>query len=316
MDIDWKKFFKGALNKPEEGDKIEYFNLLSRVSGYILTRSEKDLVGASCFYEIDVTKFWEEFQAYKKELDYHLSFNVLMMRMMIEGLKAAPRLNSHMNYNYTTSCGHLIIKKHMDIAMPTVLENGETFPIKVRNAEEKTLKELQNQVDTLLETLKTTNLDRVLFDNIAQRTVGFMLKGKFISTIAQTVTGYVGPNKVATLKGLFDRAPRDGSSLLMEDVNEGTVCFTNWGSLGKGIERLMVGWTPLLYPQVFLFGIGALQDRNYVHKNENGEIEVTTKKILPVNFVFDHRIGALNDIVPFMKAMDKVFEKPEIIREW
>lgn len=314
--MDFKKFIKGALYLPEEDDKVEYFNLKGRVSGYILTRSEKELVGASCMYEIDITKLWEEFQKFRKETDYKLSFNVLMMRIMIEGLKAAPRLNSHINFNYTTSCGNLVVKKHMDIAMPTVLENGETFPVKIRRAEEKSLKELQLQVDNVLEILKTTDIDRVLFDNIAQRTVGFLLKGKIIPTVAQTLTGYIGKNKVATLKGLFERAPKDGTSLLMEDLNEGTVCFTNWGSLYKGLDRLQVAWTPLLYPQVFLFGIGVAQDKNVVVKKENGEIDVITKKVLPVNFVFDHRIGALNDVLPFMKAVDEVVENPEIIREW
>ena len=95
--MDFKKFIKGALNKPEDDDKIEYFNLKSRVSGYILTRSEKELVGASCFYEIDITKLWEEFQSFRQECDYHLSFNVLMMRAFVAGLKAAPRLNAHID---------------------------------------------------------------------------------------------------------------------------------------------------------------------------------------------------------------------------
>ncbi len=313
--MDFKSFINGALSRPEKEDRIERFNLKGRISGYILTKSQQNIPTCGYNYEADITKLWEVFTELKQNCGYNLTFNTLMMRILVEGLKAAPRLNSQLKFNTTSSCGTLIEKKHIDVAMPVLMENGETFPIKVRNAEEKNLKELSEQIDKLFETLKTTDVDRVMFDVILQRTVGLMLSGAVIPTIAQTVTGYVGKHKVATLKGLLEHAPRDGSSLMMNDLNEGSVCMTNWGVLYEGLSG-NVTYTPLLYPQVFLMAIGVVRDRDYAFKNEEGVVDIGTKKYLPITLMFDHRIGGFNDVMPFIKKLDEIFENPEIIKEW
>lgn len=310
-----KKFLDTALCRPEEGDKVEYFNLKARVSGNVLTNAT-GIPAGGYNYEADVTKFWDEFKAMKKEADYPLSFNTLMLRVLAEGLKAAPRLNSHLEYNSKNTCGRLIVKKHIDVAVPVFMESGETFPVKLRNLEEKNLKEIYEEMDRLLTVLKTTDVDRVLFDVIAQRIVGFVLKGKIGTAISMAVSGYVGKGKVAKLSGLFKHADRDPEkSLQPYELNEGTVCLTNLGSISAGLPG-NVTYAPLLYPQSFIMAIGAVQDKEYVFKNDKGEIEIGTKKMLPVNIMFDHRIGGFGDVVPFLKTINNIFENPEIIRNW
>ena len=313
--MDLKKFIAGALELPEDGDRVEYFKLKQRVSGNVLTNAQRDTVGAGYFYEADITKFWEEFKALQKEVDYKLSFNTVMMRVLVEGLKAAPRLNAHMKYNHTSSSGKLIVKKHIDIAMPYIFETGETFPIKILHAEEKTLKELQLSVNDVIERAEKSDINRVLFDLISQRMVGFVLKGKFVSTAAQIASGFIGKGKVTKVQDMLKKSNQDGTEILMEELNEGTVCFTNWGSVHRELEG-NIGYTPLLYPQVFLMGFGAARDRNYAYKNEKGVVDIETKKMLPINLVFDHRIGAFNDTMPFVRRLEEIFANPEIIREW
>ena len=303
------------MNKPGPEDKIERFKLRSRVSGYILTKAQQNSPTCGYNYEADITKFWEVFQSFREECGYELSFNTLMMKVLTEGLKVAPKLNSHIEFNTTSSCGTLIMKKHIDIAMPLLLDNGETFPVKVRETEDKTLKELSEQVADIFKRLKTTDLDKVMFDVITQRTIGLLLNGDVKATIAQTFTGYVGKHKVAKFTGRFTHAPRDGSMLLPEELNEGSVCMTNWGVLYNGLSG-NVTYTPLLYPQVFLFAMGVVKDTDYAFRNEKGEVDIGTKKTLPITLMFDHRIGAFNDVMPFIKKLDEIFQNPEIIREW
>ena len=312
--MDFKQFMAGALELPEDGDRVEYFRLKQRVSGNVLTNAQRDTVGAAYFYEADVTKFWEEFKALQKEVDYKLSFNTLMMRVLIEGLKAAPRLNAHMKYDHTSSSGKLIVKKHVDVAMPYIFETGETFPLKVLHAEEKSLKELQLYINDLIERAERSDINQVLMDLITQRMIGFILKGKFISTAAQISSGFIGKGKVTKIQDMFKKS-ESNVEILMEELNEGTVCFTNWGSVHRNMEG-NIGYTPLLYPQVFLMGTGSVRDRNFVFKNEKGEVDIETKKMLPINLVFDHRIGAFNDTMPFVRKLEEIFANPEIIREW
>ncbi|MBO5462497.1 MAG: 2-oxo acid dehydrogenase subunit E2 [Clostridia bacterium] len=313
--MDFKKFINGALGRPEKGDKVEYFNLRNRVSGYILTKAQRNSPTAGYNYEADITKFWNEFQNLKENCGYPLSFNTIMMKVLIEGLKVAPKLNAHIKFNTTSSCGTLVMKKHIDVAMPVVLENGETFPVKVKETENKSLKELAEQINDLLRRLKQTDVDKVMFDVITQRTVGLMLSGAVVPTVAQTVTGYVGKHKVAKFKDLFNPAPKDGSMLFMDELNEGSVCLTNWGVLYDGLNG-NVTYTPLLYPQTFLMAMGVIKDSDYAFRNEKGEVDIGTKKLLPITLMFDHRIGAFNDVMPFIKKLDEIFQNPQIMREW
>ena len=313
--MSFKEFLKATLNKPLPEDKVKYFGLRSRVSGYILTKAQQNSPTCGYNYEADITKFWEEFQELKENCGYELSFNTLMMRVLVEGLKAAPILNSHIEFNTTSSCGTIITKKHIDVAMPVLLKNGETFTIKVRETEDKSLKELSAQIKDLFERLKSTDIDKVMFDVITKKTIGLLLKGDVKATIAQTFTGYVGKHKVAKLDGRLKPAPRDGSMLFTEELDEGSVCMTNWGLLYNGLNG-NVTYTPLLYPQVFLFTKGVVKDSEYAFRNEKGEVDIATKKTLPITLMFDHRIGAFNDVMPFIKKLDEIFQNPEIIKKW
>ncbi len=313
--MDFKKYLAGALCKPSPEDKVEYFKIKGRASANVLSNAQKTIPAGGYNYEADITKFWNEFRKLKAECGYNLSFNTLMIKVLAEGLKAAPRLNAHMNYNHMASCGRLIIKKNIDVAIPVLLDSGETFPVKLRNVESRTLRETQEEFDRLMKTLETTDTDRVLFDVVLQRIIGFILKGKFVSTAAQIATGYVGKYKVAKLSGLFEHAPHDETSLQIDDFNEGTVCLTNLGSLDHGLKG-NITYAPILYPQVFIMAMCAVQDKEYVFRNEKGEIDLGVKKILPINLMFDHRIGGFADVMPFIKRMEEIFENPEEIRNW
>ncbi len=310
-----KYYMQRALAAPEEGDRIEYFNLKARVSGNVLVNAQRTIPTPTYVYEADITKFYEEFKKLKAESDYQLSFNTLMMKLLAEGLKVAPRLNAHLEYNHTASCGRLIIKKHIDVAMPIFMDDGATFPVKVRGIEDKSLREISDQIADIMEKLKKTDVDQVLFDLIQQRMVGFVLKGKVVSTIAQIASGFVGKYSVTSVADLFKKKNRNPEGLGMYDLNEGTVCFTNTGTLCPELTG-HISYGPLLYPQVFLFGISSIKDVDYPVRNEKGEVDIATKKMLPMTFAFDHRIGGFGDVIPLIKKFEEVFADPSVIRNW
>ncbi len=313
--MDFKKFIQGALEIPDKEDKIVYFPVKARVSSNVLVNSQKNIPNAGYNLEADITKFWAEFKKLQSECDYHLSFNTLMMRVLVECLKENPRLNAHLKYNHFASAGKLIIKKHIDVAMPVLLDTGETFPIKVREIEDKSLKEIALQIDEIFEKLKNTDVNEVVFDMIAQRVVGYTLKGHLAQTVAQMITGYFTKYKVAKFNNIFDRPPDDDEHLYVRDFTEGTVCMSNWSMLGKDFVG-NVTFTPLLYPQVFLMAMGNIRDVEYAFRNDKGEVDLATKKVLPIVLCFDHRLGGFADLAPFIRKLTDIFNNPEIIREW
>lgn len=313
--MDFKYYMQRALDMPEEGDKIEYFNLKARVSGNVLVNAQRNIPTPVYVYEADITKFYEEYKKLKQECGYPLSFNTLMMRLLVEGLKVAPRLNAHLQYNHTASSGRLIIKKHIDVAMPIFMDGGVTFPVKVRGIEDKSLKEIADQISDIMRRLEKTDVDGLLFDLIQQRMIGWTLKGKLASTSLQILSGFVGKYSVTSLKDLFTKKERDPESLDMYAFNEGTVCFTNTGTLCRDLYG-HISYGPLLYPQVFLFGISNIKDVDYVFRNEKGEVDIGTKKMLPITLAFDHRLGGFGDVIPLVKKLEEVFADPSVIREW
>ena len=181
--MSFKEYIKKASLAPEEGDIIEYLSIRGRLTSNVLVNSQRDIPGTACSREADVTKLWDEFCRLKKECDYPLTFNSLMLKVLVEGLKAAPRLNAHFEYNHRATSGRLIIKKHIDVAMAVCLDNGETFQIKLHHLEDKTLKEISLQSEDVKERLGETRLKSVMFNVARQRMMGLAAKGKLLSSV-------------------------------------------------------------------------------------------------------------------------------------
>lgn len=320
--MSFSEYIKKASLAPEEGDIIEYMTIRDRLTSHVLVNSQREIAGTSCSYEMDVTELWEKFSDLKASCGYKLTFNTLMIKILVEGLKAAPRLNAHIEYNHRSTSGRIIIKKHIDVSMAVLLQNGETFLVKLPQLEDKSLEETAAQIEETKRRLQNTNLRRVMFKVGGQRMLGLAAKGKLISTFSQFISAYFGKGKIAKLGKLFKKKyrtvntsgkPYDG--LRVDDFTEGTVCYTNWGTLYDKLD-VNITYIPPMYPQVFLFATGRVTDKEYVTKDENGNLTLKTKKVLPVTLIFDHKIGGANDIIPFIKKLDEVTENPAIIHTW
>lgn len=320
--MSFKEYIKKASLSPEKGDIIEYMTIRDRLTSNVLVNSQRDIPGTACSYEMDVTALYEEFKKLRNTCGYKLTFNTLMLKILVEGLKAAPRLNAHFEYNHRKTSGRLIIKKHIDVALAVCLPTGETFQVKAKHLEEKNLEETAFQAEEIKRKLQNTNLKRVMFKVGGQRMLGLASKGKIISTLSQFQSAYFGKGKIAKFSKLFKKKyrtvntsgkPYDG--LKVDDFTEGTVCYTNWGTLYDKLD-VNITYIPPLYPQVFLFATGRVKDTEYVYKDENGTLQLGTKKILPVTLIFDHKIGGANDIIPFIKKLDEISENPEMIHSW
>ncbi|MBQ1243036.1 MAG: 2-oxo acid dehydrogenase subunit E2 [Clostridia bacterium] len=319
--MSFKEYIKKASLAPEEGDIIEYLSIRDRLTSNVLVNSQRNIPGTACSREADVTKLWEAFQKLKKECDYPLTFNSLMIKVLVEGLKAAPRLNAHFEYNHRATSGRLIIKKHIDVAMAVCLDSGETFQIKLHHLEDKSLKEIALQSEDVKLRIGETRLKSVMFNVARQRMMGLAAKGQLISTFSQFRSAYFGKAKIAKFSNLFKKKSYKNSGnktrngLKVDDFTEGTVCYTNWGTLYDKLD-VDITYIPPLYPQVFLFGTGRVHDKCCVFEEADGTFRMGKKKVLPMAMIFDHKIGGAADLMPFIKKVDEILENPEIIFEW
>lgn len=320
--MSFKEYIKKASLAPEEGDIIEYMTIRDRLTSNVLVNSQREIPGTACSYEADVTALYDEFLKLREKCGYRLTFNTLMIKILVEGLKAAPRLNAHFEYNHRSTSGRLIIKKHIDVAIAVCLDSGETFQIKAKHLEEKNLEQTAFEVEEIKRKLLNTNLKRVMFKVGGQRMLGLASKGHIGSTFAQFRSAYFGKAKIAKFSKLFRKKYRTTSTsdkpydgLHADDFTEGTVCYTNWGTLYDKLD-VNITYIPPLYPQVFLFATGRIKDTEYVYKDDKGNLQLGTKKMLPLTLVFDHKIGGANDIMPFIKKLDEIFGNPKEIHNW
>ena len=318
------EYLKMARQSPEPGDKTQYMSMRDKMTSCALVNSQKEIPCVSCTYDADVTKLFDVFSRLKNECGYKLTFNSLMLKILVEGLKSAPKLNAHYKYNHRSLSGRLIIKKHIDVSMPVCTESGETFQIKLLQLENKSLKDTAFAAEDAVKRIQYSDLDEVMFEVSRQRVIGEMTRGRIISPLRQTLSASFGKGKVVhlsqSLKSDFKKISgrknlQEGYDVKMEELNEGTVCFTNWGTLYDNLN-VNITQIPPIYPQVFLFATGRIKDENHVYEDENGNICLKTRKILPMSLNFDHKIGGAADLIPFIKKIDEILENPEIIYTW
>lgn len=319
--MSFKEYINRAKLAPEEGDIIEIMDVRSRVFSNALVNAQREIPAVCCTYNADITAFWKTYEELKKSCGYALPFNTLMIKVLVEGLKVAPRLNAHIEYNHHSTSGRLIIKKHMDVTVPFCTEDGTTIQVKARHLEDKSLSEIAAQLEELKYRLSKTGTKHAYFNVAAQRMAGYAAKGKVSSTCAQFRSAYWGKNKIAEFSKLFKKKKHTGGpkkkyeGLRADDFTEGTVCFTNWGTLYERLDVNVTYITPM-YPSVFLLAAGRVKDENFAYKDAEGKVDIGVKKVLPLTLIFDHKVGGAADIMPFIKRLDDIFESPEEIFEW
>lgn len=322
--MNFKEYMKAARQTPEKGDKTEHMTLRDKMMSNVFINAQRKSAPVCCTYDADVTKLCEVFERLKGESDYRLTLNTVMLKVLVEGLKAAPRLNAHYYYSHTATAGRLVIKKDINVSMAICKKDGETFQMKLIGLQDKSLKEMAEMAESARERLETADLSEAMFEVSRQRILGEISKGKLITPWIQAITASVGKGKVIhlseTLKSDFLKLTgkkefEPESGIKVEELNEGTVCFTNWGAICESPSFNIVSG-PLLYPQVFLFSIGRLREKKYAYEDENGNVRLGTKKILPLGLNFDHKIGGAYELIPFIKKLDEIFEKPEVVLGW
>ena len=319
-----KEYMKASKITAEKGDRIQYMTLGDKMLSNVFVNGQRNSPTVCGVYEADVTEFMKVYNNLKKECDYRLTLNTVLLRVMIEGLKAAPKLNAHFPYNHTATSGQLIIKKHINVSMAICKNDGRTFQMKLPHLEDKSLKEIATISADARERLDNADLDEVMFEVSRQRLIGEMSRGKIVSPLAQAICGSFGKGKVVhlskTLKSDFLKLTgkkdlQPDSSVKMDEFNEGTVCFTNWGAICDN-SRYTATNIPMLYPQVFLFSVGRVREEKYAYEDENGNVRIGTKQILPLGLNFDHKIGGFNDLRPFIRKIEEIFENPGVMYSW
>ena len=322
--MDFKEYLRAARLDPEKGDRVEYMTMRDKMLSNVFVDGQRNSPSVCATYNADVTEFIEVFDSLRAQCGYKLTLNAVMLKVLSEGLKAAPRLNAHFIYNHKATSGQYIIKKHIDVSMAICKKDGSTFQMKLLHLEDKSLKEIALMAADARRRLENADLEEVMFEASRQHIIGELSKGRIAGPLRQAMSASFGKDKVVklseTLKSDFlkltgKKELQPASGIKIEEVNEGTVCFTNWGAICESAGFNIVSG-PLLYPQVFLFSMGRLREEKFVYEDESGNLRLGSKKILPLGLNFDHKIGGAYELIPFIRKLEEIFENPEVMYNW
>lgn len=267
----------------------------------------------SYVYEADATELMGEFNTLIRNTNDPVTFNIVLLRIIIEGIKAAPRVNAQAAYNKWLASGSVTVSDRIDINMPVLLPDNRTVTVTLPDCGNKSLAELGFCLKRLMEKLKNTNIDIALLDVGWEDTLKKLKRGDLFTPLGRIAGLRLGKNKLKrvskeTRKG-YARVPQE-ARLCNDDLNRGTITISNLGSVIRGTAGFPV-LIDLISPQVMAIGIGPLQEKPLVTGGG-----IAARKILPFCIVFDHRALDFADVAPLIRTMDSVFQGPEIIHRW
>lgn len=297
----------------------EYFGIQRKMVSHMTTESWRKIPHVTYMYEPDVT---ETYKIYKKinegrEGEDKITFNTLMLKIIAEGIKAAPIMNSHLDFDRDFVTGKIDTFSNINISMPTILPNGEMMTINLRNFEDRTLTDMTSYIKDVRRRAEKTNLTEAMYSVSLANTLETLKHFHILRVLMKLYGANVGNSRIHHLHGKekreYEKIP-ETERLTVKDLEPGTVVVSNVGSnyLGQSGALSLLEIVP---PMVTAFGVGAIQEKPVVRKNGE-EKEVVIRSILPICIAFDHRVIDFGDIVPFMKKLDEIFADPSVIEGW
>ena len=292
----------------------EHFGIQRKIVANMTSESWRSIPHVSYIYEADVTELFSFFREMNSEYNTKVTFNTLMLKIITEGLKAAPVMNSHINFSRRLVRGQINTFENINISMPAILPDGKMMTLNLRNFENRNLDDMTSYINDVTKRAQNSNLDEALFSVSLHDTIEGLKKGHLLKTVYRLVGAKTGKHRIKTLSGKAKReyeAIPEAERLTFRDLEQGTVTVSNIGSTYLGQKGAMT-LLEIVPPQVCAFGVGAVQKKPAV--TEDNKIEI--RQILPICIAFDHRALDFGEIAPLMKRLDEIFENPEIIFSW
>lgn len=298
--------------------RTEHFDIQRKIVANMTTESWEQIPHVAYVYEADVTDLMTEFKKLRSTSKTKITLNTVLMKAIIEGLKAAPVMNSHLSYNRKLVRGELKTFEDINISMPMLLPDGRMMTVNLRDFQNKSLLAMTDYIADVTRRAENTNLNEVMFDVSLDNTITGLKQGKVKQTVRRLIGSKTGKHKVHTLRGVAKKAYYsipEKDRLTKKDIEQGTTTISNIGSIyreHKGSCALL----EIIPPQTTAFAIDSIQKRPRVMTDAQGNDTIAVRQILPITIAMDHRALDYSDIIPFMRKLDEIFANAEVLKQW
>jgi pyruvate/2-oxoglutarate dehydrogenase complex dihydrolipoamide acyltransferase (E2) component len=296
---------------------IKEFDIQRQMVAHMTSLSWQNIPHISYLYEPDVTEFYTEFKRLAKEYESRhnkISLNTLLLKIVIEGLKADPDLNARLEYNLLRARGRVTNYEGINLTLPWKLTDGRMITPTIEHAETMSLTALSEAIVALGKKISCTNIDELIYKAVVTDTLNELKKGN-LSVIQRILANFLRVKRLTGKEKKQYYAIPESERLTDDNLTCGTVTVSNIGSLYKE-QRGNFSLLEIVPPQIFAVGLGAIQEKPGILIGKNGEKKIGIRNTLPMCLVFDHRAIDFDTLVPFLKELDAIFEKPEVIHKW
>lgn len=299
--------------------KTENFKIARKIVSNMTTESWNDIPHATMSYEADVTELLKECKKLNSISEEKITINTLMLKIICEGLKAAPKMNCTLDFNKKLVRGTLNYHDNIDISMPMILHTGEMMTVNMHDMGNKNLDEMTRAINDTARRANNSDMNEVMFEVSLDNTLTGLKKGKILQALRRLYGSKMpGRHQVKTLKGKAKKeyySVSEKDRLTKHDIEQGTTTISNLGSIYRA-QRGECFLLEIIPPQVSAFAVNAIQKRPVVTEDEFGNDKIEIRKILPITIAIDHRALDYGDVVPFFEKLDEVFSNPQMIFEW
>lgn len=299
--------------------KTENFKIARKIVSNMTTESWNDIPHATMSYEADVTELLKECKKLNSISSEKITINTLMLKIICEGLKAAPKMNCTLEFNKKLVRGTLNYHDNIDISMPMILHTGEMMTVNMHDMGNKNLDEMTRAINDTARRANNSDMNEVMFEVSLDNTLTGLKKGKILQTLRRLYGSKMpGKHQVKTLKGKAKKeyySISEKDRLTKHDIEQGTTTISNLGSIYRA-QKGECFLLEIIPPQVSTFAVNAIQKRPVVTEDEFGNDKIEIRKILPITIAIDHRALDYGDVVPFFEKLDEVFSNPQMIFEW
>lgn len=302
--------------------KEEIFGIARKIVSNMTSESWETIPHATMTYDADATELFKECKKLNSnctDKTKKITINTVMIKIICEGLKAAPKMNTHLAFNRKLVRGTLKYFDHIDVSMPMILPSGEMMTVNMHDMGNKTLTEMTEAINDTARRAKNSNMEEVMFEVSLDNTLTGLKQGKILQTVRRLYGSKMpGKHMVKTLSGSEKKKYYSipvNDRLTKHDIEQGTTTISNLGSVyreQKGACALL----EIIPPQTTAFAVNSAQKRATVVTDENGNDIIDVRLIMPITIAIDHRALDYGDVVPFMRRLDEIFADPSIIQSW
>lgn len=297
-------------------NNVVRFNIQRKIVATMTTESWTSIPHVSFVYKADITDFLEAYRKFNEATPYNLSLNTAILKVISEGIKAAPKMNAHMHYEKKLVRGKITYLDNIDISVPWTLPDGHMMTITMKDVGNKSLKEMAEYTDDINRRLQKTNLNEALYTISINDTLRRLREGHFVNSLLKLYGSKTNPrHKVSPLKGKakkeYDAIP-DTDKIVYEDLKQGTLTVSNIGASTRGVKGYF-DMLMIIPPQICAIGLSAIQREPVVMTDENGNEKLEIRTILPMAVCFDHRALDFGEVSPFLKKLDEIFANPDMV---